>query len=214
MSLYTLYAHKNSYAMSTHLMLEELVVDYEVVWFNVHDETQFPEEFLTLNPNARVPTLISEDGAIFESGAILVYLSEKHNGAFMPRGEDPLRAKFWQWQFYLMSTFQPEVLIQFNAQRYFPDSETMQQSLRDASMNELESIWQIIDDALSPGPYFLGKHYSVCDMLFTMQALWTENQPADMSAYKNVQRQMQAVFARAATKRIISEHGIEHLTTI
>ena len=193
-------------------MLEELGVDYEVIWFNVHDEAQFPEEFLALNPNARVPTLVSTDGSLYESGAILVYLSEKHNGAFMPPVDSPSRGTFWQWQFYLMSTFQPEVLVQFNAQRYFPDSEVMQQSLRDASLRELETMWRIIDDALSAGPYFLNSDYSVCDMLFAMQALWTENQPSNLAGYPNALRQMQAVFSRPAAQRIIAEHGIEHLT--
>ena len=212
MSNYTLYAHKNSYAMSSHLLLEELGAHYEVVWFNVHDEDQFPADFLQLNPNARVPTLVTPEGPIYESGAILVYLSEKHGGAFMPALGDSRRGVFWQWLFYLMSTFQPEVLVQFNAQRYFPDDSTMQQSLRDASMRELESIWRIVDDGLATGPYFLGGDYTVCDMLFALQALWVENQPADLSAYPNTIRQMQAVFERPAAQRIITDHHIEHLS--
>ena len=49
MSRYTLYAHRNSYAMTTHLLLEELAVEYDIVWFNVHQQDQFPPEFLNLN---------------------------------------------------------------------------------------------------------------------------------------------------------------------
>jgi glutathione S-transferase len=211
MSDYTLYSHRNSYAMSVHLMLEELGVDYDVVLFNVHVEAELPEEFLQLNPNARVPTLVTADGPIYESAAILVHLSEKHGGRFMPTFSDPLRGKFWQWLFYLMSTLQPEVLIQFHPERYFPDDGTMQQALCKASLLELDKIWFIIDDALRPGPYFLAEKYSVCDMLFAMQALWTENQPADLSAYPNTVKLMEQVFKRPAARKILQAHSIEHL---
>ena len=56
MTRYRLYAHRNSYAMTTHLLLEELAVDYDIVWFNTHKPAQFPPEFLQLNPQ-RIETL-------------------------------------------------------------------------------------------------------------------------------------------------------------
>ena len=49
MADYLLYTHKNSYAMTTHLMLEELGVDYDTRWFNVHQAETFPPEFEELN---------------------------------------------------------------------------------------------------------------------------------------------------------------------
>jgi glutathione S-transferase len=168
MADYHLYMHRNSYAMTTHLLLEELGIEYEITWFNVHEPDEFPADFLQLNPNARVPLLITPDGPIYESAATMMYLSEQHDGQFMPAIDDPQRGQFLQWMFYLMSTFQPEVLIQFNVERYFPTDESMQQALKSASQHELEILWHIIDDALESGPYFLGEEYSLCDML-----LWT-----------------------------------------
>ena len=107
--------------MTTHLLLEELGIDYDVTWFNVHKPEEFPADFLQLNPNARVPLLITPDGPVYESAATMMYLSEQHGGQFMPALDDSKRGQFLQWMFYLMSTFQPEVLIQFNAERYFPE---------------------------------------------------------------------------------------------
>jgi glutathione S-transferase len=113
-----------------------------------------------------------------------------------------------------MSTFQPEVLIQFNAERYFPEDESMQQALKSASLRELEIIWQVIEDTFEPGPYFLGDSYSICDMLFLMQAVWTENQPADLRPYPNSIRMMRTAFARPVVQRVIAIHQIEDLTEI
>jgi len=93
MADYRLYAHKNSYAMTTHLMLEELDVEYDVTWFNVHKPDEFPPEFLQLNPNAKVPVLLTPDGAVYESAATLMYLSEHHDNRFMPTDQGPQRAR-------------------------------------------------------------------------------------------------------------------------
>jgi glutathione S-transferase len=214
MADYHLYAHRNSYAMTTHLLLEELDIDYDVTWFNVHNPDDFPVDFLQLNPNARVPLLLTPDGPIYESAATMMYLSEQHDGQFMPTVNDPQRGQFLQWMFYLMSTFQPEVLIQFNVERYFPTDESMQQALKSASQHELEILWRIIDDALESGPYFLGEDYSLCDMLLLMQAIWVENQPDNLSEFPNFVRMLKTAFKRPAVQRVIATHEIEHLTQL
>ena len=214
MTRYRLYAHKNSYAMTTQLMLEELAVDYDISWFNVHRPEEFPAEFIDLNPNARVPVLVTPYGPIYESAATLMHLAEHHDHRFIPAANGRQRDLALQWLFYLMSTFQPEVLIQFNAERYFPDDENMQHKLKAASLRELEPIWQVIEDALDPGPWFLGAEYSICDMLFLMQAIWRENQPPDLSRYPNSVRMMKAAFTRPAVQRILEVHQIEHLAAL
>lgn len=214
MSDYHLYAHKNSYAMTTHLMLEELGISYDVTWFNVHREDEFPPDFLELNPNARVPVLITPEGPVYESAATMMLLSEAHGNRFMPAENGRPRQLALQWLFYLMSTFQPEVLIQFHPERYFPNDKTLSDALLRASLRELENFWKVIEDALAAGPYFLGSDYSICDMLFVMQAIWTENQPEDLSAYPNTVRLMQTAFERPAVQRVMQIHGITHLTRL
>jgi len=214
MTNYRLYTHKNSYAMTTHLMLEELGVEYDLIWFNVHDPETFPDEFLALNPNAKVPVLITPHGPVYETAATLLYLSEHNDNRFMPTDNGSKRAQAQQWLIYLMSTFQPEVLIQFNVERYFPDDKVMQSALKSASLRELEIIWRIIEDELADGPYFIGDEFTICDILFLMQAIWKENQPSEMSLFPNSVRLMKTAFERSAVQRIIKAHEIEHLTEL
>jgi glutathione S-transferase len=214
MAAYRLYAHRNSYAMTTHLMLEELGVDYDVTWFNVHKPEEFPPEFLDLNPNAKVPVLVTPHGAVYESAATLLYLSEHHDNRFMPVELGAERARAQQWLIYLMSTFQPEVMIQFHAERYFADDESMQQALRTASLRELESLWKIIETALDPGPWFLGETYSICDILFVMQAIWKENQPPNLASHPSSMRMLRNALERPAVQRVMRIHQIEHLAEL
>lgn len=214
MSQYQLYAHKNSYAMCTHVMLEELGVDYNITWFNVHKEAEFPTDFVELNPNARVPVLITASGPVYETAATLMVLSEAHGDSFMPARNTRERELALQSLMYLMSTLQPEVLVQFNAERYFPNDLAMQGAIKKASLGELEIIWKAIDDSIGDGPYLAGDEYSICDMLFVLQALWKENQPRNFAECHQIIRLMELVFERPAVQRILKIHDIQRLTDL
>ena len=211
MADYRLYAHRNSYAMTTQLMLEELGVDYDVTWFNVHKPEEFPAEFLQLNPNAKVPVLVTPHGAVYESAATLLYLCEHHDNRFMPVEPGAQRARAQQWLIWLMSTFQPEVMIQFHAERYSPDNESMQQVLRAASLRELETLWKIIEAALDPGPRFLSETSSICDILFVMQAIWKEHRPLHLASHPNSMRMLRTALERPAGQRVMRIHQTERL---
>ena len=87
----------------------------------------------------------------------------------------------------------------------------MQDSLKKSSLSNLQEIWQKIDQTLDPGPYFLGDDYSLCDMLFIMQAIWEENQPPTFDNLPNISRMMQTVLVRPAVKTILCSHQVEHL---
>ena len=90
---YRLYSWRNSYSMTAQAALEELGLSYELLWTRIH--VPLPEkdpDFLAANPNGRVPTLLTPDGPLYESGAILVYLAERHPDAgLMPPPGDPMR---------------------------------------------------------------------------------------------------------------------------
>ena len=197
--------------MSAHLLLEELQVDYQIKWFDIKNADDHPDEFKTANPNLTVPAIITADGPIYESGAILVYLAEKHGSQFMPGIDDSKRGQFWQWQFYLMSTLQPEVLNQFHPERYLPDDPQGQQKLLASSMLKLEQIWQTIDDRLHSSQHYFCEYYSVCDMLFAMQALWSESRPGNLQRYPNILENLDTIYSRPATKTVLREHGVEYL---
>ena len=213
--MYTLYTHRDSYGMTAELVLEELGIEYEPIVFNVHDETQWPEEFTEANPNRRVPTLVTDDGPLYESAAILVHLAETHGaGRLMPPPGDPRRQRYWQWHFYLMSTFQPEVLIQFHPEKYFPEDADAQDALRQASLPWIDRIWRVLDDAIGEGPYILGELYTTCDISFAMQALWRENQPPDLPRYPNARRCLRGILERPAARRVLQRNEREHLALL
>lgn len=211
MARYQLYADKNTYAMTTHLLLEELEIEYEVNWFNLHERADYPDEFIKLNPNLKVPLLMTPSGPVYESAATLMVLSEQHDDRFMPPKNSPNRAAALQWLFYLLSSFQPEVMIQFHPERYYPDDKEKQSEIMLSSAKELKQIWKIIDDSIAATPYFLGDEYSLCDIMFLMPALWEESQPDNFANYPNTLQMMQTTLERPAVQKILDIHQIRGL---
>ncbi len=212
--MYTLYASKNTYSMSAHLLLEELQVDYQITWFDIKNVDEHPGTLKTINPNLKVPVIITTDGPIYESAAILVYLAEKHGSQFMPGINNSRRGQLWQWQFYLMSTLQPEVLNQFHPERYLPGDLENQQTLLASSRLKLEQIWQTIENGLDGRQHNFCGQYSICDMLFAMQALWTESRPDNLQRYPNILENLNAIYSRTAAKTVLREHNVENLAML
>ena len=200
--------------MSAHLLLEELQVDYQTKWFDIRNTDEHPREFKTINPNLTVPAIMTANGPITESAAILVYLAEQHNHQFIPTIEDPARSQFLQWQFFLMSSLQPEVLNQFHPERYLPENKSCQQKLLASSMLKIEHIWQIIEDRLQNAKGYFCETYCICDMLFAMQALWTQSQPASLEKYPGILSNLSSIYSRPAAKTVLQEHGTENLAAL
>ena len=205
--MYRLYSAPNTYAMSTHAMLEEIGVDYKLIQVDLSPSpARRNPEFLKVSPHGRVPALATEDGTMFESGAIAAYLAERHpDVGLAPPPSDPARGLYHQWLFYLHSTLQPEVFIQFHPDNYFDGPEDKVRFQR-ASMERLKVIWELLDHALEAGPYFLGSRFSACDICLAPHALWPEIFPITIHEYANVQRAVASVLERPALKRVIAYH--------
>lgn len=202
---YTLFCAPNSYAMGVQAVFEEIGAPYELRWIELFSDMPDPD-FLAVSPHARVPALLGPDGAIFESGAIALYLAERHPEAGLNIDTaHPLRGQYLQWMHYLAATLQPDVMLQFHPEMYFSDP-TEQAALKQASMKRLEKDLQIIEAALSPGPWFLGETLTVIDFCFGMQAVWPEVFPDSISDFPNIAQMVERLLERRSTQRTLSIH--------
>ena len=104
---YTLFCAPDTYAMSAHAILEETGANYTVRWVRIFAENSDPD-FLAASPHCRTPALSGPDGSVFETGAVCLYLAERHPdaGLVIPPG-DPHRGAFLQWFHYLATTAVP-----------------------------------------------------------------------------------------------------------
>jgi GST-like protein len=143
------------------IALEELELPYEVHIINLMAGDQRQPDYLKLNPNGRIPTIVDRDAgnfAVFESGAILIYLAEK-TGRLMPT--DPKgRSVVIQWLMFQMGGIGP-MMGQANVfYRYFP--EKIQPAI-DRYQHECRRLFEVLNTRLGDSQW-LAQDYSVADI--------------------------------------------------
>jgi hypothetical protein len=92
--------------MKVALMLEETGLSYEPVPVDTRKGEQHKPDYLAINPNAKVPSIVDGDVKVFDSSAILMYLAEK-TGKFLPEKSDKARAELLSWMFFISSGVGP-----------------------------------------------------------------------------------------------------------
>jgi len=143
------------------IMLEEIGLDYTVHALNLGQRDQMKDEFLKLNPNGRIPVIVDHDNddfAVFESGAIMLYLAEK-TGQLMPTGQKQ-RSEVIQWLMFQMAGVGP-MMGQTNVfSRYFPEKIP---AAIDRYRNESRRLLTVLDTRLE-GRDYLCDSYSIADI--------------------------------------------------
>jgi len=193
-----LYFHSTPNSMKVALLLEELQLPFEIAPVDIMKGEQHLEEFLKINPNAKVPALDDEGILVFDSHAILLHLAEKH-GRFIPA--DPrARAAMLSWLKFVatgLSVFSGQAV---HFLHYAPESIPY---AKNRYVKEVERHYRVLDRHLKDTIYLAGAEYSVADM-----ALWGWAISAGyifgeqgLSAFPNVQRLIAEIGARPAAAR-------------
>jgi len=143
------------------IALEEMKLPYNIIKLDLIEGDQKKPDFLKINPNGRIPAIVDRDErdfAIFESGAILIYLAEK-TGQLLPTNMKK-RSQVLQWLMFQMGGVGP---MQGQANvfyRYFPEKI---QSVIDRYQNESRRLFTVLDDQLAEREY-LCDNYSIADI--------------------------------------------------
>ena len=160
----TLYTAATPNGHKISILLEELGLPYQVQVLDLAQQEQKAEAFLQINPNGRIPAIVDHgnaDFAVFESGAILIYLADHADlaGALLPRAGNA-RSTVLQWLMFQMGGVGP-MMGQANVFfRYFPEKI---QSAIDRYQNEVKRLFAVLDTRLAQQPFLAGD-YSVADI--------------------------------------------------
>ncbi len=180
------------------IMLEEVDLDYTVKPINIGTGEQKTAEYIAINPNARIPTIVDRDNddfAVFESGAILVYLAEK-TGQLMPTDVKG-RSVVMQWLMFQMGGVGP-MMGQANVFfRYFP--EKIQPAI-DRYQNESKRLLTVLNDRLEHHEYLAGD-YSIADIANWSWAKIYEWPGVDVSDLPHLLRWIDLMAARPAVQK-------------
>jgi GST-like protein len=191
------------------IMLEELGVPYEAHLVDImKDENKLPE-FVSLNPNAKIPALIDPDGpggkpiGLFESGAILLYLADKTQ-RFIPA--DP--AARWEtvaWLFWQMGGVGP-MFGQVGFFHKFAGREYEDKRPRDRYVAEAKRLLGVLDERLNGRAWIMGNEYTIADISLlgwvrNLNGFYEAGEIVGFSDFKHVGAWLERGLARPAVQR-------------
>jgi len=204
-----LYSVPTPNGVKVSIMLEECALPYEAHAVRFDANEQKSAEFLSLNPNGKIPAIIDPNGpggeplTLFESGAILLYLADK-TGQFIP-SEAADRYHALQWIMFQVGAIGPFFgqvgFFHKFAGKDFPDKRP-----RDRYVNESRRLLAVLNRTLAGRPWMLGDAYSIVDMAVFpwvrgLLQFYRAGQLVGIADFPEVTRVLEAFLARPAVQR-------------
>ena len=184
------------------IALEELGLPYAVKAVNITRDEQFEPDFLAISPNNKIPALVDSDGpngapiALFESGAILIYLAEK-TGRLLP-GEPRGRYEALQWLMMQMGSVGPMLGQTHHFLRFAPEDVPYARKRYSA---ETRRIYGVLDTHLAQHEWLAAGQYSIADIATFPWIARHEWQQIELADFPNVKRWYDIIAARPAVVR-------------
>ena len=178
--------------------LEELGLEYQLHKIILQDQQQKEAGYVAINPNGRIPTLVDDGFAVFESGAIMIYLAEK-TGRLMPTDVKG-RSEVIQWLMFQMSGIGP---MMGQANVFFRTMEEKIPAAISRYQNESRRLFEVLDRQLDHSEW-LAKNFSIADIAnwcWVRLYFWTG---VSLDGLDNLQRWLEAMEARPACQKGIA----------
>jgi len=207
-----LYSLPTPNGVKVSIMLEETGLPYEphLVSFETHD--QMSPEFLSLSPNNKIPAILDPDGpggkplALFESGAILLYLADK-TGKLIPQ-DAAGRYETIQWLMFQMGGIGP-MFGQLGFFNKFAGKDYEDKRPRDRYVAEAKRLLGVLDKRLEGRDWVMGDSYTIADIAIfpwvrNLIGFYEAGELVGFSEFRNVARTLEAFVARPAVARGLS----------
>ena len=185
-----------------HIMLEECGLPYRVVAVDIGAGEQFAPEFLAISPNNKIPAIVDPDGpdgepiALFESGAILLYLAAK-TGKFLPADT---RGKYrtLEWLMFQMGSIGPLLGQAHHFRMYAPEKIAYAIA---RYTNEAKRLYGVMDRRLASSEWLGGGEYSIADIATWPWLRNWKNQGIELSDHPHLKAWFEKIEARPAVQR-------------
>ena len=204
-----LYSLPTPNGVKVSIMLEELGLPYEPHTIDIGKNETWGPEFLALNPNGKIPSIIDPDGpggkplGLFESGAILLYLAEK-TGKLLPA--DPAgRYETIQWVFFQMAAVGP-MFGQLGFFHKFAGKDYEDKRPRDRYAAESKRLLGVLETRLDGRQWIMGDEYTIADIALlgwvrNLVGFYGAGELVGYDAFKHVPAWLERCLARPAVQR-------------
>ena len=161
MSKPKLYGIPGSRALRSIWAIEEVGIDYELVATHFMGDSKKPE-YLAINPNGRIPTLVDGDLTLFESMAINLYLAKTYGGDLYP-GTSADEARAWQWSVWGLTELEPHLMEMVLHKVMFPEERREPERVVAAEKGMARPL-KVLEAHLADRDHVLGGEFSIADL--------------------------------------------------
>lgn len=204
----TFYYSPGACSLVSHIALEEAGAEYEGARLNLAQGDQHGEEFLRVNPHARVPALVTEQGTITENIAILNWIGDTYGAeGSVPVGDPLERARVNQLLGWFASTVHISFAQLFRPGRFSPD-DAIHAAIQEGGRAALTSHFNELDDLCGAG-WLAGDAFTAADSYAAVFYRWAVRAKFDMSVYPRWSSLVGRVIERPAVARSLEQEGLK-----
>lgn len=201
----TLYYTPNTCALASHIALIEADAAYELRRIDFATIQQRSPDYLALNPKGRVPALVTPQGVLTETPALLAFIAQSFPAAGLAPLDNPFAfARVQEFNSYLCSTLHVAHAHRMRGYRWADDEVAIAAMQRKVPQSVGEGFGLIESDMFA-GPWVMGDSYTICDpYLFTL-AQWMEADGVDPARFPKLLDHRNRMKARPSVLRAIAE---------
>jgi glutathione S-transferase len=203
--MYKLYFVPGTCALASHIALAEAGAPYTTVKLDFKTNQQNSPEYLAINPKGRVPSLVTDQGVLTETPAMLAYIAQSFPLAKLAPLDDAFAfAKMQAFNSYLCSTVHVAHAHKGRGYRWATEETTFADMKRTVPKS-MGACFALIERDMLKGPWVMGEQYSVCDgYLYTLSG-WLEGDSVDIATLPKVADHRKRMEQRPAVQKVLAE---------
>ncbi|MDH7451572.1 glutathione S-transferase family protein [Luteimonas composti] len=207
-----LYGSPSTASLVVHWLLIELGIAHDLRMLDFDRREQKAPDYLGLNPQGRVPTLVIDGQVLTESAAIAMHLADLHPEAGLaPAVGTPERAAWYRWMLFCAYTLMPAYRRWFYPHE--PAGEDQIAQVQARALAEIEAAWEQVDAHLAHnGPYLLGDRRSAADFVLTMLMRWSRNMPRPSDSWPALAEHARRMKALPSFAEVYRREGLTDWT--
>ncbi|MBT8155077.1 glutathione S-transferase family protein [Epibacterium ulvae] len=201
-----LYFSRHSVASTVGIALEEAGLEFEAVKVDFANGAQTKEPYTSLNPKARVPTLVHGENTMTEAGALLEYVADLAPDAGL-RPSDPVQvARMREAMFYFASTMHVNHAHRQRGARW-ASLETSLDDMRKKVPENMAGCCAYVSEHMLQGPFVLGNQFSLADIYLYVICTWLQDDGVNLDDFPKIQDFIKMMESRASV-RAVQERGM------
>ena len=180
-------------------LMEEIGLEYELIPVDFRKGDTWTKDYLAINPNGKIPTLVDDDLVLYESMAINLYLAKQYGGNFYL--DDPAQEALTNmWSYWVMTEVEHSLLTILLNTRLLPEEQRKPERI-ERNLLVLEKPFSVLNDALEGKTYLVEEAFSVADLNVASVISWCRPARVNLKRWPNMKNWLERCISRPAFKK-------------